>query len=89
MCIRDRDSVLEERSAPLAPGVDSVDWAVDLELALESLSERESSVVRALVLEDRSAREVAESKGLDVSYIHKIRRRALAKLREVLGHGAT
>ncbi|EHM09629.1 RNA polymerase sigma factor, sigma-70 family [Thermanaerovibrio velox DSM 12556] len=83
------DSVLEERTVPLMPGVDSVDWAVDLELAMGILSDRESSVVRALVLEDRSAKEVAESKGLDVSYIHKIRRRALAKLREVLGHGAT
>jgi RNA polymerase sporulation-specific sigma factor len=60
---------------------------MDLQLALGALSEREADVVRSLVLEDVSARELAEEKGLDVSYIHKIRRRALAKLREVLSLG--
>jgi len=80
------DQVLEELG-PWEDGFSRLDWTMDLQLALGALSEREADVVRSLVLEDVSARELAEEKGLDVSYIHKIRRRALAKLREVLSLG--
>ena len=61
------------------------EWSIDLENALSQLSERESDIINALVMEGRVANEVAAEKSLDVSNVYRIRRKALAKLKEWLG----
>ncbi len=61
------------------------EWSIDLENALSQLSERESEIINALVMEGRVAREVADEKNIDISHVYRIRRKALAKLKSWLG----
>ena len=61
------------------------EWSIDLEKALSQLSERESDIINALVMEGRVANDVAAEKALDVSNVYRIRRKALAKLKVWLG----
>lgn len=63
--------------------------AVMVQDALSRLSEREQSIVACYYLEDKSHDEIAQSHGLSVSNVIKIRQRALGKLRELLGHERT
>lgn len=66
---------------------DRREWSIDLENALSKLSDRESEIISALIMEGRVAREVAEEKQLDISHVYRIRRKALAKLKAWLGMG--
>ena len=61
------------------------EWSIDLENALSQLSERESDIINALIMEGRVAREVASEKNIDISHVYRIRRKALAKLKSWLG----
>ncbi|MDO5116530.1 MAG: sigma-70 family RNA polymerase sigma factor [Synergistaceae bacterium] len=61
------------------------EWSIDLENALSQLSERESDIINALVMEGRVAREFAAEKNMDVSHVYRIRRKAIARLRAWLG----
>lgn len=61
------------------------EWLIDLERAIESLTAKEAEVIRAIDLDGLSAKEVARKRGVDISYIYRLRRRAIAKLREILG----
>ncbi|MEG1603123.1 MAG: sigma-70 family RNA polymerase sigma factor [Cloacibacillus sp.] len=61
------------------------EWSIDLESALSQLSDRETEIINALIMEGRVAREVAEEKNLDISHVYRIRRKALAKLKSWLG----
>ena len=61
------------------------EWSIDLEEALKQLSDRETEVVNALVVEGRAAREVAREIDVDVSHVYRIRRKALEKLKKWLG----
>jgi RNA polymerase sporulation-specific sigma factor len=64
---------------------DESEWTLDLEHALAELSERESAVVRSLMLENKAPREVAADMKVDISHVYRIRRKAIAKMREWLG----
>ncbi len=68
----------------LSEHADKAEWTLDLEGAMNSLSQREAEIVRALVIEGRIAKEVAEEEDLDISHIYRIRRKAIAKLRKWL-----
>lgn len=61
------------------------EWSIDLENALSQLSERESEIINALIMEGRVARDVADEKNIDISHVYRIRRKALAKLKSWLG----
>lgn len=61
------------------------EWAIDLENALSRLSERESDVINALIMEERAAREVAHEKSIDISSVYRIKRKAIGKLKTWLG----
>ena len=52
---------------------------------MKQLSDRETGVVNALVVEGRAAREVAREIDVDVSHVYRIRRKALEKLKKWLG----
>lgn len=84
--VDDEDVFIHE--APFAEAVseqaEKTEWTLDLEQAMNSLSQREADIVRALVIEGRVAKEVAEEADLDISHIYRIRRKAIAKLRKWL-----
>ena len=61
------------------------EWSIDLENVLSQLSERETEIINALIMEGRIAREVADEKNIDISHVYRIRRKALAKLKSWLG----
>lgn len=61
-----------------------LDWTIDIEQAFTKLSEREASVLKALVVEGRSAKDIAAGVSLDVSHIYRIRKKALNKLKQWL-----
>ena len=64
---------------------ESFEWLLALEAALPRLPKSESEIVEALVLEGKKARDVAGERGVDVSHIYRLQRRALARLRSWLG----
>jgi len=49
---------------------------------LLQLPEREARILRELVVECRNARELAEEMSLDVSYVYRLKKKALAQLKE-------
>ena len=75
----------EEEGAAFSDASSRSEWSIDLEKALSQLSERESDIINALVMEGRVANEVAAEKSLDVSNVYRIRRKALSKLKAWLG----
>ena len=75
----------EESAAAFSDASNRSEWSIDLENALSQLSERESDIINALVMEGRVANEVAAEKSLDVSNVYRIRRKALSKLKTWLG----
>lgn len=85
-----------ERRAPLPVGqeplvrqegldAEMLEWMLSVEDGLRHLPARETEVLEALVLQGRKAREVADDRGVDVSHIYKIRKRAIGRLREIVG----
>lgn len=74
----------DARAALLSSEADRSEWTIDLQQALERLSEREADIVKAHVIEGKTAREVAENKTIDISHVYRIRRKALEKLRQWL-----
>lgn len=64
---------------------DRAEWTIDIASALSRLSARESDIVSALVLGERSAKEVAKEIDIDVSHVYRIKRKAVSKLRRFLG----
>ena len=83
----DEDFFIDEdmKMSSVFDEADHSEWTVDLQQALARLSERESDIVRALVIEGRMAREVADEINIDISHVYRIRRKALGKLRKWLG----
>lgn len=61
------------------------DWMLVLRDGMASLSARESAVLDELVVQGTRAKEYAEELRVDVSYVYRIQRRALAKLRLWMG----
>lgn len=81
------DAVFAEEDAKVASvsaGAERSEWTIDLEQAMGRLSQRESDIIRALILEGEGAKDVAEKKTIDVSHVYRIRRKALEKLRQWL-----
>lgn len=64
--------------------VDSTEWTIDLQYAMSALTEREASIIHALVIDGRAAKDVATEINMDVSHVYRIRRKALSKLKEWL-----
>ncbi len=62
-----------------------LEWLISVEDGLEHLPPRENRILEELVFEGRKAREIAADRGMDVSYIYKIRKKAIARLRDFMG----
>ncbi|PIE55072.1 MAG: flagellar biosynthesis protein FliA [Dethiosulfovibrio peptidovorans] len=76
------EDVDEELRAPVSP--ESIDAALDLWSALESLPDRECRILSELIMEGRKAKDVAKDEDLDVSHVYRLRRKALAWLKNWL-----
>ena len=61
------------------------DWLVDLEEAMGSLTPSEAEIITAIHIKGLTVKELARRKGVDISYIYRIRRKAIAKLKKVFG----
>jgi len=61
------------------------DWLADLQEAMRSLTASEAEIITAIDMKGLTAKELAQRKGVDISYIYRIRRRAIAKLKKVFG----
>jgi RNA polymerase sporulation-specific sigma factor len=57
------------------------EWRSALESGMRVLPESESMVVQSLILQGRKAADVAKERGVDVSRIYRIQKKALARLR--------
>ena len=65
--------------------LDESEWTVDLEQAMETLSGRESDVVRSLIFENKAPCEIAADIKVDISHVYRIRRKAIEKMRKWFG----
>ena len=83
----DEDVFIEEdmKMDAVSNEADRSEWTIDLEQALCRLSDREANIIRALVIDGRMAREVADEIKIDISHVYRIRRKALGKLRKWFG----
>ena len=59
-----------------------VEEIIMLREGLLQLPEREAHILRELVIECRNARELAEEMSLDVSHVYRLKKKALAQLKE-------
>lgn len=83
--VDDEVFVLEDaRNAAVSSAAERSEWTIDLERAMECLTESESDIIRALIFEGDVAKDVAERRTIDVSHVYRIRRKALEKLRKAL-----
>nr|WP_321499933.1 sigma-70 family RNA polymerase sigma factor [uncultured Dethiosulfovibrio sp.] len=69
----------EELQDPFSP--DRIDSLLDLQNGLDRLPEREARILSEMVLQGKSAQEVAERESMDVSHVYRLRRKALGWLR--------
>lgn len=78
------DERIEESAAPdvFETEVDVVEWGMALRDGVETLPDKERSVVRGMMLEGRSASDVAVEHGFGVSHVYRLQRRAIARLRQ-------
>ena len=81
---RDHVEFFESDFLPLAPSQELIFSKKKLALLLESLSERERSVVKLLKIEEYSVEETAQKLDISGSNVKVICFRALKKLREAL-----
>lgn len=70
-----------DRGDSFESDIDRLEWALALSEGVSSLSEREASVVRSLILEGRKAQDVAREQGVGVSHIYRLQRKAVAALK--------
>lgn len=64
---------------------ETLEWLIAVEDGLDQLPARETQILEELVLEGRRAREIAEDRGMDVSHVYKIRKKAIGRLRQLMG----
>ncbi len=84
MPIEDMDEELQD---PFSP--DSVDSLLDLQNGLSHLPEREARILSDMVLQGKTAQEIADRESMDVSHVYRLRRKALGWLRSWLFPDAT
>ena len=82
----DSELLADDGTEHMSGGADRREWSIDLENALSHLSDRESEIIKALILQGRIAREVADDKAIDISNVYRIKKRALAKLKSWFGY---
>lgn len=82
---------VDEDAFPLSSGdeTDRLDWLISIMEQLKDLPEKESDVIEALVFQGKKAREYASERGVDVSHIYRLQRKAISRIRNLLGLEAT
>lgn len=70
-----------EKENNLHQDEDRMEWILTLEEGVRQLPQKEADVVEALLIQGRSARDVAVEGNLDISYIYKLQKKALARLK--------
>ena len=78
--VEDVEPFMEQGDGAMSP-----DWALALRDGMASLSDREIAVIDELVVQGTRAKDYAQELRVDVSYVYRVQRRALAKLRLWMG----
>lgn len=76
--------VPDEFLPPQSEEYDGDEW-LDASNAVAMLEGREAEVVSALFFEGKNPKDIAEEKKLDLSHVYRLRRTAIAKMRNWLG----
>lgn len=63
---------------------DGDEW-LDASAAVSKLEGREAEIVSALFFEGKKPKDIAREKSLDLSHVYRLRRAAIARMRELLG----
>lgn len=72
----------QDLADPFTPEL--LDSILDLKEGMASLPVREARIVSDLVMQGKSARDVANSESLDISHVYRLKRKALGLLRDWL-----
>ncbi|MCL2767422.1 MAG: sigma-70 family RNA polymerase sigma factor [Synergistaceae bacterium] len=75
------DEIIEHWTAPIYDE-DSETWMC-VEESIKKLPKREGEIISAIFKNGKEPKEIAEELGLDISHIYRIRRNAVARLKEV------
>jgi RNA polymerase sporulation-specific sigma factor len=70
-----------DRGDSFEDDLDRMEWSLSLRDGLDSLPRNEREVVRSLVIEGRRAADVANERGVGVSHIYRVQRKALERLK--------
>ena len=75
------DEIIEHWTAPIY-NEDNETWMC-VEESIKKLPKRESEIISAIFKDGKEPKEIASELGLDVSHIYRIRRNAVAHLKEI------
>ncbi|MDR0764374.1 MAG: sigma-70 family RNA polymerase sigma factor [Synergistaceae bacterium] len=76
-----------ERPENFEENLDMMEWSVSLGEGIGKLPERERDILISLVVEGRRAADVAGERGIDVSHVYRLRRRAITRLKSLFISG--
>lgn len=68
---------------------DKMDWLISVSEEIQNLPEKESDVIEALIFQGKKARDYASERGVDVSHVYRLQRKAIERIRTLLGLKAT
>jgi RNA polymerase sporulation-specific sigma factor len=68
---------------------DKMDWLISVSEEIQNLPEKESEVIEALIFQGKKARDYASERGVDVSHVYRLQRKAIERIRTLLGLKAT
>ncbi len=71
-------------SDPMGP--DLLDSIITLGEGINNLPEKEAEIISEVVLKGQKVKDVARASGMDISHIYRLKRKAVATLREWMGY---
>ena len=75
------DEIIEHWTAPVYDEDDEI-W-MSVEESIKKLPKRESEIISAIFKDGKEPKEIASELGLDISHIYRLKRNAVAHLREI------
>ena len=67
-------------------GPDLLDSIITLGEGINNLPEKEAEIISEVVLKGQKVKDVAMASGMDISHIYRLKRKAVATLREWMGY---
>lgn len=64
---------------------DILESMIALEEGMEKLPQREAEIISEVILHGQKVKDVAQRRGMDISHVYRLKRKAVATLRELMG----